>query len=281
MFRTVLTLVWLAVAGVALNAGWAYYQMPLDERLYAESHALFAPTGLIGQGYGIIGTLMIAVGVILYMVRKRVGLFAEWGKLKAWLEFHIFLCTLGPFLVLLHTTFKFGGLVSIAFWSMTAVVASGVFGRYVYVWIPKTVNGHFLTDTALAEEQEQMLAVVRESALDPATLERLTTGLAVPRAKGLVDALSRSISYRVGRRRRSRNTLDALEQGGLPGSAAHTIGDLLDRRRRLAEQAALLHPFQRMFRYWHAFHLPLAGVMVLILVVHVGVTVWLGYTWIF
>lgn len=281
MFRLILAVIWIAVAGVALNAGWAYYQMPLDERLYAESHALFAPTGLIGQGYGVIGTLMIVIGVVLYMARKRLSFLAALGRLKAWLEFHIFLCTLGPFLILLHTTFKFGGLVSIAFWSMTAVVASGVFGRYVYVWIPKTVNGRFLTDAALAEEQERVLAAVRETALEAGTLERLTADLKVRPAKGLFDALARSAAYRFKRRSRSRRILEQLQNGGLPPAAADRVGDLLARRRRLGEQAALLHPFQRMFRYWHAFHLPLAAVMTLILAVHVGVTVWLGYTWIF
>ena len=50
----------------------------------------------------------------------------------------------GPILVTLHTSFKFNGLVSVAFWSMALVVISGFVGRYLYVRIPKTLNGSFL-----------------------------------------------------------------------------------------------------------------------------------------
>lgn len=281
MFRLILAVVWLAVALVTLKAGWPYYQLPLDERLYSDAHGLFAPTGLIGQGYGVIGTGMILSGVLLYMARKRLNFLAQFGKLRAWLEFHIFLCTLGPYLILLHTTFKFGGIVSIAFWSMTAVVLSGVFGRYVYVWIPKTVNGKFLTDSALALEQEQLLSEVRASGLNEEALVDISKSLAVPASAGLINALARSVGYRFTRRRRRVRTLGALHAGGLSGLSARRVRDVLDRRRRLAEQAALLLPFQRLFRYWHAFHLPLAAVMALVLTVHVGISVWLGYTWVF
>ncbi len=105
-----------------LVAGREYYVLPLAERPFSPLDALFAPTGLIGQGLGIVGTLMIALGVVSYGARKRVRALARFGKLKDWLHFHIFLCLLGPFLVVLHTTFKFGGLVAIAFWSMVLVV---------------------------------------------------------------------------------------------------------------------------------------------------------------
>jgi len=281
VFRTVLGVIWVAVAAVTLSSGWDYYHLPMDERLYDDTHALFAPTGLIGQGYGVIGTAMILIGVVLYSARKRIGWLANVGKLRGWLQFHIFLCTLGPYLVLLHTTFKFGGLVSIAFWSMTAVVVSGVFGRYVYVWIPKTVNGRFLTAQALAQEQETALEAVRATQVDSAILEQVEATLQTQPPRRLAVALGRALSFPVRQRRWRREVERLLATGGLIGAGAERVIALLARRRRLAEQGALLQPFQRMFRYWHAFHLPLAAVMMLILVVHVGVTVWLGYTWIF
>ena len=51
-------------------------------------------------------------------------------------------------------------------------------------------------------------------------------------------------------------------------------------RDRLRRQTLLLRPFQRLFRYWHVIHLPLALTMAVIVVVHVGVAVAFGYTWI-
>ena len=99
------------------------------------------PSGILGHGFGIIGTLMMIVGVAIYMFRKRSRKLFTFGYLKHWLEFHIFLCTVGPILVLYHTSFKFGGIVSVSFWSMVLVVLSGVVGRFIYIQIPRTIQG--------------------------------------------------------------------------------------------------------------------------------------------
>ena len=152
-----LFLVGLLIGGAFLVAGREYYVLPLAERAFSPLHDEFAPSGLVGQGLGIFGTLMILFGVVSYGARKRIRALARFGKLRDWLNFHIFLCLLGPFLIVLHTTFKFGGLVAIAFWSMVLVVSSGVFGRWVYVWIPKTNNGHFLTRDAIRERLRELI----------------------------------------------------------------------------------------------------------------------------
>ena len=68
--------------------------------------------------------------------------------------------------------------------------------------------------------------------------------------------------------------------GCRPGTGGSSSG-LAGEQRRLRQQVLLLRPFQRLFRYWHVFHLPLAIVMFLILAVHVGVAVLFGYTWVF
>ena len=54
----------------------------------------------------------------------------------------------------------------------------------------------------------------------------------------------------------------------------------LEQERRFEQQLRMLAPFQAAFRYWHAFHLPLASVMLLVLILHVGVAIAFGYTWI-
>ena len=103
------------------------------------------PNGLLGHGIGIIGSISMVAGVSIYMLRKRMRSLGRLGKLKHWLEFHIFLCTLGPILVLFHTSFKIGGVVAISFWSMVAVVLSGVIGRFIYIQIPRTIEGRALS----------------------------------------------------------------------------------------------------------------------------------------
>ena len=49
----------------------------------------------------------------------------------------------------------------------------------------------------------------------------------------------------------------------------------------LKRQMSFLSLMQRLFKYWHVAHLPFALIMLIIMLVHVAVTVELGYRWIF
>lgn len=142
----------LAVTFYLFWVGSVYYSLPLEERFYHEFHETFKASGILGHGLGIVGTIMIAFGVFLYIGAKKYGWLTKLVRLKYLLEFHIYLCTLGPILVLFHTTFKFGGIVSIAFWSMVIVVLSGVVGRFLYIRLPRDWQGRELTfaDATLA-----------------------------------------------------------------------------------------------------------------------------------
>lgn len=281
-FGRALMLVWLGVAVPSLLWGLEYYLTPLQERPYSSMHDAFGPAGLVGHGFGIVGSLMILVGVGLYSARKRLRLLARVGALKHWLQVHIFLCTLGPFLVLLHTTFKVGGIVAIAFWSMVVIVASGIFGRYVYVRIPKTINGEFYAPAVVRGRQREVRGAIQRAggltaeeaeALVPAdgTHDRLGPG------RALVDA----VRFDLMRRRHLRNVDRRLEERGVAREARDEIHSLVREHVTLTQQLRLMHPFQKLFGYWHVLHLPLALVMLLIMIVHSTVAVVFGYTWIF
>jgi hypothetical protein len=112
--------------------GCGYYSTPVSERPFHPQYEVLKPSGLESHGYGVIGTLLIIVGVTSYSSRKRLRLLRTAGSMRTFLEVHIFLCLVGPTLVLFHTTFKFGGLVAVSAWSMMAVVLSGIVGRYLY-----------------------------------------------------------------------------------------------------------------------------------------------------
>lgn len=146
-----MTLIVVIVFLYLLQIGWPYYSLPVEERFYHQSHENLKPSGPLGHGLGILGTLLIIIGVFGYQARKYLKSLSRLGILKHWLEFHIFLCTLGPILILFHTSFKFGGLVSISFWSMVAVVASGVVGRFIYLQIPRTIHGRELSIQEIEE----------------------------------------------------------------------------------------------------------------------------------
>jgi cytochrome b561 len=48
-------------------------------------------------------------------------------------------------MVLYHTTFKFGGIISIGFWSLAVVVISGIIGRYLYIQVSKSTAARLET----------------------------------------------------------------------------------------------------------------------------------------
>ncbi len=272
---------WLLIVAFGVHRGFAYYVTPYEERPFAPGYELLRPAGREGLRYGLLGTLAIAVGVGGYALRKRVRRLARAGKLKFWLEGHIFLCSVGPVLVLLHTSFHVGGLIAVAFWSMVIVALSGVFGRYVYVWIPRTVQGQFASFAALEGERARLLEALRRDLGAAAALEieRLLASGARGPATGVLGALATAARFDLVRRRlrhRLKRALAALDVA--PGQRREVEG-LLERQLELEQQLAVLVPFQRLFRYWHLFHVPLAVSMFLVVAVHVAIATAFGYAW--
>jgi len=90
-----------------------------------------------GHSIGIIGFVMMLMTETLYSLRKR-SRRAGWGRMSSWLEFHIFTGLVGPYMVLLHSSWKFNGLAGIAMLLTVLIVISGVIGRYIYTSVPRT-----------------------------------------------------------------------------------------------------------------------------------------------
>jgi hypothetical protein len=274
--RVALAVLWLVISGAATAAGFRYYLTPFADRPFSAGHALYAPTGLVGHSLGIAGAAMMLVGVGMYMARKRIALLAGWGRLGTWLDVHIFLCTLGPYLVLLHTSFRFGGLVAIAFWSMAVVVASGVFGRFLYGHIPKTVHGQFRSLASIEQNRAGIERSLRDIGLH---LTLAPASASVEARPGLLTAVIDAVRFDLTRHRREAAMRLRLARSSVPQQARDRLVSLLLEEERIRHQISWLKPFQRLFRYWHVFHLPLAIVMLLVLAVHIGVAVAFGYGW--
>jgi hypothetical protein len=281
LFGALLLAIWVTVAILALQPGLEYYRLPVPDRAFAGAHELLKPSGLVGHGYGIAGTAMMAIGVTLYSLRKRVSFLAI-GGLGNWLQFHIFLCTLGPFLVLLHTTFKFGGIVSIAFWSMAVVVVSGVFGRYVFSRIPKAMDGSFRGLRELEQQGRELEAEIRATGSVPTgRLEEVLAGPSFRAPRGTIDALVLAMRGDLATRAHMMRARRALVRGTMPADVRKRVLGLLRTRLALEQQSRLLLPFQRLFSYWHILHLPLAIVLLIVTLIHVAVAFLFGYVWLF
>jgi len=259
-----------------------YYNLPLDQRPFDKDYSILKPGGNWGHGYGIIGSLATIIGVSTYMVRKRSRSLARFGLLKYWLEFHIFLCTFGPVLVLYHSSFKFGGLVAISFWSMVAVFLSGVIGRFIYIQIPRTIEGRELSLNEVRDMKTNIGAILSESY----KLNEESYNLIVESTKKKIGLPQNNIflkftSKYFDDRRTLRNIKAAIKKDKLPRTDRRKVVNLVKHDISLNRKIDRLQTMQDMFRYWHVAHLPFAIVMLIIMLIHVSVTIALGYRWIF
>jgi len=251
-----------------LYTGYTYYTTPLVDRFYHPHHNWFKPSGIYGQGLGIVGTIMIVFGVSIYIARKRYNFLSKYIRLKYLLEFHIFLCTLGPILILFHTAFKFGGIVSIAFWSMVAVVLSGVIGRFIYIQIPRTIEGRELSLNEVKNLKTDLTVLLTEKyKLEYHIIELIVS---------FTNEQNATSNYKTTRYLRNE-----LKSNNLSRNERNSILKMVKNEMSLSRKIGRLETMQRLFKYWHVAHMPFALIMLIIVIIHIGVTLAFGYKWIF
>ena len=248
--------------------GFPYYRLGISERFDHAAYPLLKPSGPWGHGFGIIGSFLMFIGVSFYMVRKRLRALSRVGILKHWLEFHIFLCSLGPVLVLYHTSFKFGGLVAVSFWSMVAVFLSGVIGRFIYIQIPRTIEGRELS----LNEVREMTSNAGDTIRNVVALDEESYHVIIDSTKKRVDRNNRQTL---------RDVKTVLSRNNVTKAQRKQVLDLVKSDISLNKKIERLVVMQNLFKYWHVAHLPFAIVMLIIAVIHVAVTIAFGYRWIF
>ncbi|MCB0851722.1 MAG: hypothetical protein KDD63_05850, partial [Bacteroidetes bacterium] len=72
-----------------------------------------------------------------------------------------------------------------------------------------------------------------------------------------------------------------LKSRGLPRQDRTEILQMVSNEISLSRRIARLQTMQKLFKYWHVAHLPFALVMLIIVILHIGVTLAFGYKWIF
>jgi len=262
--------------------GWEYYGLDTKDRPHHELHEQWKPSGFISHGAGVIGSTLMLI-LLLYSLRKRLRIMQNWGNIRQWLNYHIWMGITGPILVLFHTTFKFGGIVAVSFWSMVAVALSGVLGRYIYVQIPRSMSGNELTAAEMRELEEDLQEQIKyEAAGNEKALEIVQSFFEseerVSARSGLWNWIKRDLGEPFRYHTLSQNLRKDLK------SSTVRVKDLIKlarKRARLGRRVLFLNTARKLLHHWHIFHKPFAAVMILIMIVHVGVAITLGYVWIF
>ena len=261
------------IIAVALIVGIAaygvdYYTTGPHDRPFMAKHALF-----------------------LYPLRKRWTWLGRQGNSRHWLDFQVLLGLSAPFVIALHSSFKFHGFAGIAFWIMLGVSISGIVGRYLYSQIPHRVNAAEFSRKELQELQDKMMQqlagqnLLRES--DVRSALRLPSQQRVDQLPGpaaliymlLLDLLR---PFRIAR----------LRNGALLGSEHLTsLGGLLPTSHReleraivvAREEAALskrilfLSRTQQGFHLWHVVHKPFSYTFAVLVLIHIGVVLMMGF----
>ncbi len=272
----IITFISLGVKGIS------YYTIPLEGRFYNNLHDFYKPSGIIGHGLGIVGSAALIIGVFGYMARKRIKKFARIGYLKHWLEFHIFLCSFGPVLILYHTSFKFGGIVAISFWSMIAVVVSGIIGRFIYLQIPRTIEGREMSlneINLLKSDLSQTL--INKFNIDKSTIVLLETTFENNRDSDSGITFFKIISDYKNEKAVLKKIKRNLKIQKLASKDYRHSIHLIKNEMVLNRRIKWLVLMQNLLRYWHVAHLPFALIMLAIMIVHVTIALMFGYKWVF
>ena len=259
--------------------GGAYYSTPLAERHLLPQHRVFKSSGAVGHTLGIVGTLMMLF-IFVYSLYKRSKILQKFGTQAQWLRVHIFLGLAGPILVTFHTTGKLGGIVAVAFYSMWAMVISGVAGRYLYAKIPRTMQGNKMTLKEIESQLEEMVEALRFNEKKREVLEGIEGFLARTRLQkgGLFKALAHLMlddlrlplnAYRVWHIVGKDQALSLKKRS--------RISRLVLRQQRLLNHLAILDASQRLFSYWHVFHKPFTVITFVIVFLHAAVALYWGY----
>ena len=270
------------IAVLLIYWGYSYYITTVEERPFHDAHIMLKPSGPVGHGLGILGTLLILIGVFSYIGRKKNKFLPRFGALKYWLEFHIFLCSVGPLLILFHTAFKFGGIVSISFWSMVAVVLSGVIGRFIYIQIPRTIQGREMTLGEIKEMKDEMnQALKHKYGLEDEPYHKLITVIQKATPLTGIETADREASSNSENTRLKSEVRMIMKQSGLSRRDRRGIIKLFRNEMKINARIKRLQRMQMLFKHWHVAHLPFALIMLVIMVIHVVITITFGYRWIF
>jgi hypothetical protein len=258
--------------------GLPYYAASLGVRARSPLHAWLRPSGYIGQTAGIIAALIFFF-LWLYPLRKRYRWLAFTGAVGKWLDVHVATALLMPLLVGLHAGWRFEGLIGLGYAAILIVCASGVIGRYIYSRIPRSRSGLELSLGEVAGERRALLTEIAAAThLTPEEVERrMATTPSASEAAGLIRTFLGLFHDDFVRWRAVRRFAAGMH--GLDRRVLRQVARLASREAALDQQARMLKATQRVFRFWHVAHRPVAITALIAVVVHVVVVVALGATW--
>jgi hypothetical protein len=229
---------------------------------------------LFGHALGILGFILMILTETLYSLRKR-SRSARWGRMSEWLSFHIYTGIVGPYLVLLHSSWKFHGLAGVVTLMTALVVISGFIGRYIYTSMPRTADE---VEVEAGQVMRQLSAIEaeldRRMNAEPGPVQASASELVMEQTP--IESVPRLFLTRSWLEWQQRRRWKSLEQRFAPAerSGFAELERLARRRDALRRQLALLALARRLFALWHAVHIPLGMLLFVAAFIHIAAAIY-------
>ena len=281
---------WLIFIGIIAIITFAGYFVTYPQTLYKPGEQLFD----FGYNLGLAGGLMMLT-LLLYPLRKRIRFLGNFGVLPAWFKWHMVFGILGPLTIIFHSTYHVyipyihptgSPNAAIAMLCMLLVSGSGTFGRFFYTKIHHGLYGRQATVNELYAEMDKSDNVESMFSFAPAVeksledfrkradeyAKRSGLGLITFFTIGIRTAvlsmfLSRKL-HKIMRAQAKEKKLSAEDRQGMEEMFLEyrvKIESYLDAIRDMAQ----FHTYERLFSWWHIFHIPLVYMMVFSAIYHV------------
>jgi len=253
----------VAVRWLAPTWSVSYRMMLLDglDPAIAKMNVSFLAGTKLALTCGYVGTALMVLSMA-YLLQRRFGWFYKTATNQFWLDVHIMTGLVGPLFIVLHSAMRLTTWVSIPFWSMVAVVVSGVIGRYLYTLVPSFTGKH---DLQILESRREITELAKDHPAAGDYAYQLMEREAVRSERAWEIGLMSLLLWvmfddlrRMWTRRRDRRALRKL---------APRIDRVVffERRKELAPRSKAI------LKSWKRVHIPFSLVMLVTMLLHIAI----------
>ena len=266
----------LLIIGSLVWIGQEYYWIDESFRTSHPLHQFLKPSGIWGHSVGIGATFFMMLN-FLYPLRKRWKRMKGTAPIQTWLILHIFVGLMSPVVIGFHAAFLHNNRLATATWlALGIVVLTGLFGRYLYSFVPvaegevlsveqvesmlRRYENRALRHMKNTSSKDQVVALIHKAAHYRPGTNLFLTIVGFP-----FSVLGREVKIRQARR---------LFQNPIQFSDFRRS---LSELRRVKTQLSVYDNLKKFFGMWRIFHSSLAVFLVLLITLHTGIMLFLGY----
>ncbi|MEW5740024.1 MAG: NAD(P)-binding domain-containing protein [Myxococcota bacterium] len=259
--------------------GWDYYRLPPPLRLKHAAHVFLKPAGVWGHGVGIVATLFM-MSNFLYALRKRWERLKGFRSIRGWLTFHQFVGFMSPLVIAFHAAFRSNNtLATVTSIALGVVVLTGIVGRFFWGVVPGGKQRAELGE--LTKRWERLRQRIQKTIITLSGHDTIAGVLQVASGHVPERSLGEFLWHLPLQRLKDRRDVRKLRRLFPDEAQYEDFKQAFFRMRTLQTQVSFFKSLKKVMGVWRVLHVALALMMVVLIAAHIGVSLFLGYTWIF